>query len=145
MRSLLVLAALTSCTATKPAPPDTQSAQASAASASAPASAASASAQSAAPAAGKPCGALDCRLFDTPEEAFAVVIADKPRVLGVGEGHAQKGTSGIDSSTKRFTERFLPMLKDKASDLIVELMLPPAKGCKPAEQEVRTKQKEVTK
>ncbi|MFT3774188.1 MAG: hypothetical protein QM820_53170 [Minicystis sp.] len=101
-------------------------------------------AQAAAPKSGKPCGALECRLFDTPEDALAAVIESKPLVLGIGEAHAQKGMEGIDSAAKRFTDRFLPLLRDKASDLVVELMLPP-KGCKPAEQEVRTKQREVTK
>jgi hypothetical protein len=99
---------------------------------------------SASPAAGKPCGELDCRLFDSPEAAFAFVLAERPRVIGVGEAHAQKGMEGIDSATKRFTERFLPLLQGRTSDLIVELMLPP-KGCAKAEQEVRTQQKEVTK
>ncbi|APR84309.1 Hypothetical protein A7982_09658 [Minicystis rosea] len=93
---------------------------------------------------GRPCGALECRLFDTPEEALAAVLEAKPLVLGIGEAHAQKGMEGVDSAAKRFTERFLPALRGSASDLVVELMLPP-KGCKPAEQEVRTQQREVTK
>jgi hypothetical protein len=99
---------------------------------------------SASTAAGKPCGELDCRLFDSPEDAFAFVLAERPRVIGVGEAHAQKGMEGIDSATKRFTERFIPLLRGRTTDLIVELMLPP-KGCAKAEQEVRTQQKEVTK
>lgn len=93
---------------------------------------------------GEPCGALDCRLFDAPEAAFAVVLAERPKALGIGEAHAQKGMEGVESAAKRFTDRFTPMLKERASDLVVELMLPP-KGCKPAEQEVRKKQEEVTK
>jgi len=98
----------------------------------------------AAPSAGRPCGALDCRLFDRPEDALAAVLASKPLVLGVGEAHAQKGMEGVDSAAKRFTDRLLPVLKERASDLVVELMLPP-KGCKPAETKVREKQKEVTR
>lgn len=96
----------------------------------------------ASPRAGQPCGALDCRLFDAPEDAFAVVLAQRPRALGIGEAHAQKGMDGVDSSTKRFTERLLPLLRDRASDLLVELMLPPT-GCKKAEKKVRAKQQEV--
>jgi len=116
-----------------------------AATASAVASAApTATAQAAAPESGRPCGALDCRLFDTPEDALAAVLASKPLVLGIGEAHAQKGMEGVDSAAKRFAEHFLPALKGRASDLVVELMLPP-KGCKPAEQKVRTQQREVTK
>lgn len=139
------LFALTACAgngtiATDAAPP--------VASASAPSPAAapsvSATAHATSPKSGRPCGALDCRLFDTPEDALAAVLESKPLVLGIGEAHAQKGMEGIDSAAKRFTERFLPAMKDRASDLVVELMLPP-KGCKPAEQKVRTQQKEVTK
>lgn len=91
---------------------------------------------------GVPCGPLDCRLFDTPEEAFRVVLDAGPRVLAVGEAHAQKGAEGVPSSTKQFTERFVPLLAGKASDLLVELMLPP-KGCKQAEQKVRQEQTPV--
>lgn len=101
-------------------------------------------AASASPAAGRPCGELDCRLFDAPEDAFAFILAERPRVLGIGEAHAQKGMEGVDSATKRFTERFVPLLRGRASDLLVELMLPPT-GCAKAEKEVRTQQKEVTK
>jgi hypothetical protein len=95
---------------------------------------------------GKPCGPLECRLFDAPEDAFAVVLASKPLALGMGEAHAQKGMEGVDSSAKRFTEKLLPALRGRASDLVVELMLPP-KGCaKPAaEKQVRAEQREVTK
>jgi hypothetical protein len=118
------------------APPVTASA--------APGAAPTASSAADSPAAGRPCGALDCRLFDKPEEAFLAVLATKPKVLGIGEAHAQKGMEGIDSAAKRFTQSLLPLLKGRASDLVVELMLPP-KGCKPAEQKVRTHQREVTK
>lgn len=103
-----------------------------------------ATAQADAPRSGRPCGALDCRLYDTPEDALAAVLADRPLVLGIGEAHAQKGMEGVDSAAKRFTESLLPAMKDRASDLVVELMLPPS-GCKPAEQKVRTQQREVTK
>jgi hypothetical protein len=121
-----------------PRPPPPVSAAPSASAPAAPTGSAAAPARE-----GRPCGALGCRLFDTPEDALAAVLAAKPLVLGIGEAHAQKGMEGIDSAARRFTERFLPALRERASDLVVELMLPP-KGCKPAEQEVRTKQKEVT-
>jgi hypothetical protein len=142
---VLALAVLAGCAGSPPPaetlpPPATSAAPAP----SAPAPIATATAQAEAPKVGRPCGALDCRLFDAPEDALAVVLASKPLVLGVGEAHAQKGMEGVASTTKRFTEQFLPVLKDRASDLVVELMLPP-KGCKPAEQEVRAKQHEVTK
>ena len=89
-----------------------------------------------------PCGELGCALYDTPEAAFAAVLREAPLVLAVGEAHAQKDTT-VASSTRRFTELFLPLLKGRASDLLVELMLPPA-GCKKQEDAVRTEQKQVT-
>lgn len=95
-------------------------------------------------AAGKPCGALECRLFDAPEDALRVVLAGNPLVLGIGEAHAQKGMEGVESAARRFTTRLLPVVGGRASDLVVELMLPP-RGCKPAEQQVREQQKEVTR
>ncbi|MFO0757470.1 MAG: hypothetical protein U0359_13315 [Byssovorax sp.] len=82
-------------------------------------------------------------LFDTPEEAFDAVLAQKPRVLAVGEAHAQKGTEGVASSAQRFTRQLLPRLQGKASDLLVELMLPAA-GCQKKAEAVREKQKVVT-
>jgi hypothetical protein len=102
-------------------------------------------APSASASSGKPCGPLDCRLFDAPADALAVVLASRPLVLGVGEAHAQKGTAGVDSAAKRFTGQLLPALQGRASDLVVELMLPP-KGCQrpEAEKEVRVHQHEVT-
>ncbi|WP_437586524.1 hypothetical protein [Sorangium sp. So ce1000] len=81
-------------------------------------------AQAAAPAASPapaPCGALGCLAFDTPAQAFAHVLESGPRVLAVGEAHAQQGSAGVPSATRRFTELFLPALAGRASDLIVEL------------------------
>ncbi|MEO6420614.1 MAG: hypothetical protein ABIP39_14465 [Polyangiaceae bacterium] len=89
------------------------------------------------------CGELECRLYDTPEDAFRAILATKPMVVAVGEAHAQKGTEGIDSSAKRFTARILPVLEGRASDLLVELMAPAA-GCKAKVEAVREKQKQVT-
>jgi hypothetical protein len=145
---LLALLALSACAGSTapdatPPPSTAQAAPPPAASSAAPPPA-TATAAAAAPKSGKPCGALECRLFDAPEDAFAAVLESKPLVLGIGEAHAQKGTEGVDSSAKRFTEKLLPQLRDRASDLVVELMLPP-KGCKPAETKVREKQQEVTK
>jgi len=102
-------------------------------------------ASAAAPAkSGAPSGELDCRLFDTPAEAFAAVLAEhQPLVLAVGEAHAQKD-SRVASATKRFTETLLPLLQPRATDLVVELLLPAA-GCKKTVAQVAEKQKEVTK
>lgn len=96
---------------------------------------------------GAPCGAMGCAQFDTPEQALEVVLASKPLVLAVGEAHAQKGKEGVASSTKRFTA-MLPALGGRASDLLVELMmpakLPDGGACVQVAQAVKEKQKAVT-
>ena len=107
-----------------------------------PAASTAAIAPSAAPPA-TDCVALGCRLFDTPADAFRAILATKPLVIAVGEAHAQKGTEAIPSSAKRFTGELLPLLEGRASDLLVELMAPPA-GCKKTAEVVATKQKVVT-
>lgn len=84
-----------------------------------------------------------CLRFDTPEAAFAWVLAKEPLVLGVGESHAPKGSEGIDSSTKRFTETFLPLLAPRATDVVVELWAPDP-SCKKPVQQVASAQKPVT-
>ena len=89
------------------------------------------------------CVALGCRLFDTPADAFRAILETKPLVIAIGEAHAQKGTEAIPSSAKRFTGELLPLLEGRASDLILELMAPPA-GCKKTTEVVATKQKVVT-
>lgn len=68
--------------------------------------------------------------FDSPEQAFKFVLAKNPQVLAVGEAHAQKGTEAIASSTKRFTEAFLPLVAPTASDVVVELWAPDPKCMK---------------
>lgn len=95
------------------------------------------------------CGELGCRLFDTPQEAFAAILADKPLVLAIGESHAPKGAEEITSSTKRFTETFLPMLVDPkrervASDIVLEIWVAEGQCGKKKEAAVAEKQKPVT-
>lgn len=67
------------------------------------------------------CGALGCRVFDTPEQAFASVLERNPRVLAVGEAHAPRGSEGIDSAVRRFTRTLLPVVAHRAQALVVEL------------------------
>jgi len=95
-------------------------------------------------AAGGSCGALGCKLFDSPQQAFMAVLASKPLLLAVGEAHAQAGSKNVPSATTRFTETLLPMLEGKASDLIIELLVADGK-CKKAERKVAKVQKPVTK
>jgi hypothetical protein len=88
-------------------------------------------------------GTVQCLRFATSEDAFKHVVAMDPIVLAVGEAHAQKGTEGIASSTKRFTESFLPLLAPKASDIVVELWAPDPK-CMKAVKQVASAQRPVT-
>jgi hypothetical protein len=92
---------------------------------------------------GVPCGAMGCTQYETIEQAFEAILAEKPRVLAVGEAHAQKGKEGIPSSAKRFTESVLPLLGGRASDLVVELLMPNPK-CEKRTEEVREKQAPAT-
>jgi hypothetical protein len=92
---------------------------------------------------------MGCLLFDTPEEAFASILAEKPLVIGMGESHAPKGAEGIVSSTKRFAEKFLPMLADAkrdivASDIVLEIWVAEGQCGKKKEAAVAEKQKPVT-
>jgi hypothetical protein len=71
------------------------------------------------------------------------VLAREPHVIGVGEAHAQRGTENIVSSTKRFTESFLPILAPRSSDVVVELWAPDPK-CTREVKQVASAQKPVT-
>ena len=61
-----------------------------------------------------------CVRFATNEDAFRWVLAHDPAILAIGEAHAQKGTEAIASATRRFTESMVPLLENRASDLLVE-------------------------
>lgn len=91
---------------------------------------------------GVPCGPLECRQFDSALDAFAAATAGDPLVVAIGEAHAPKGATA-PSAAKRFTQDLLPTLSGRASDLLVELMMPPT-GCADAAAEVRKKQEPVT-
>ena len=91
---------------------------------------------------GAPCGRLECSQYDSARGALADVLALDPLALGVGEAHAPKGATA-PSAAKRFTEELLPALAGHASDLLVELMMPP-KGCADAAAEVRRAQQPIT-
>jgi hypothetical protein len=82
--------------------------------------------------------------YDSPREAFlqALAAAGDPLVLGLGEAHAPKGAI-VPSAAKRFTGELLPVLAGRASDLLLELMLPP-RGCVDAVAEVRREQEPAT-
>jgi hypothetical protein len=84
-----------------------------------------------------------CFQFGTSEGALRWVLSRDPLILAVGEAHAQKGSERIASSTKRFTEAFLPILAPRATDVVVELWAPDPKCMKEVKQ-VASAQKSVT-
>lgn len=85
---------------------------------------------------------MKCSQYGTPREAFLAAAGSTPAVIAVGEAHAQKGST-VPSATKRFTDEILPGLQGRASDLLVELMMPPT-GCADAAADVRKKQAPAT-
>lgn len=90
------------------------------------------------------CGPYQCRRFARLEDAFVAVLAEEnPRVLGVGESHAQAGGPEVPSMTARFTNQLLPLLAERTHSLVVELMAPNA-SCQKKTAQVREQQKEVT-
>jgi hypothetical protein len=71
------------------------------------------------------------------------VLDTRPRVLAIGEAHAQKGTESVASTTTRFTSLLLPLLSKRASDLVVELWV--ANGrCGKVEGHVAEQQRPIT-
>ena len=127
--------------------PPAASAQAAAARASGaqPSSSAAAPTAPSSPGGPEACGGLRCMRYASANQAFGEALARKPLVLAVGETHAQKGTEGIPSTTKRFTTDLLPLLEHRASDLIIELWVADPKCNKKKVAEVAERQKEVTK
>jgi len=89
------------------------------------------------------CGELGCKTFASAEDAFDFVLAETPRVLAVGEAHAQSDGPKAASSTRRFMDGLLSHLAPRASDLLIELWL--ANGsCGKVEQKVQKQQGAVT-
>ncbi len=92
--------------------------------------------------AGRPCGAFECRAFATPSAAFDVVLQTNPRILALGEAHAQDDSSGIESATRRFAEELLPKLAGKSKHIVIELLLANCK--KETVAEVKKQQAPIT-
>jgi hypothetical protein len=120
-RSALVTALLTACAPATPAqsavaPPTTAP---TASAAAVPSTVAPEPASTAA----RRCGDFNCLAFATPEAAFGYVLQKNPRVLALGEAHAQQGTPRIRSSTRRFAEQLLPLLSGRAKHIVIELLV----------------------
>ncbi|MFZ5480197.1 MAG: hypothetical protein ACOZNI_25765 [Myxococcota bacterium] len=60
------------------------------------------------------------RVFPSVAEALAVVLADAPRVIGVGELHATTDGPAVPTTLSRFTRDVLPLLAPRATDLVIE-------------------------
>jgi len=134
---------LLACAAKPAVPVAATSAPAPPASASPGASAAPLPPSLPAPAAFQECGELGCKAFPSAVEAFDYVLEEQPRVLAIGEAHAQSNGPAAPSSTKRFMDALLPHLAPRASDLVIELWV--ANGsCGKVEQQVQQQQSAVT-
>ncbi|MEJ7727676.1 MAG: hypothetical protein WKG00_00510 [Polyangiaceae bacterium] len=71
------------------------------------------------------------------------MLATRPRMLAIGETHAQKGTEGVESATSRFTKQLLPKLAGLSTDIVLELWIADGK-CGKKEQQAAAAQKPVT-
>lgn len=80
--------------------------------------------------------------YEAPSDALVAVLAQHPLVLAVGEAHALEGATA-PSAAKRFANEMLPALRGRASDLLVELMMPP-KGCTVETAQARAQQTPIT-
>jgi hypothetical protein len=129
-------------TTTSPPPAVPSSASAAASPSPAPPAPAPASAATGAP--GRPCGELDCLAFPTPRAAFSRALAENPRLIALGEAHAQKDAPKVKSTTRRFAEELLPELAGRASDLVIELLTTNGSCGKAVEKDVAERQKPVT-
>ncbi len=95
-------------------------------------------------AAGRPCGGLECQAFDTPRQAFEQALAGAPRVVAIGEAHAQKGGPAVESATRRFGRELLPALAPRVKGAVIELLAPDRRCEKREEQAVAERAKPVT-
>lgn len=102
-----------------------------------------AAARSAAAIAAEPCGPFECFWADRGPDALAVVLADQPLALGIGEAHALAGSESIPSTARRFSAALLPELRGRASHLVVELLAPDPRCDAAAAREVRRVQEPV--
>ncbi|HEV8550178.1 MAG TPA: hypothetical protein VGQ57_14135, partial [Polyangiaceae bacterium] len=93
---------------------------------------------------GRPCGDLDCLAFDSPREAFEAALRGSPRVIAVGEAHAQKAVPGVESATRRFARDLLPALTPRVKGLVIELLAPDRHCEQHEEQAVAERTKPVT-
>ncbi len=80
--------------------------------------------------------------FLSPAEALRRVMLDQPRILAIGEMHAQEGAAPELSTVKRFERELLPHLQG-ARAIVIELWTPSGK-CGAKELAVKKVNKEIT-
>ena len=143
---LFFMVALTGCASAAPSAPAAPAPVAPAPTAPRAGTAAATPSASASPApwGGRPCGDLDCLAFDTPRLAFERALMGSPRVIAVGEAHAQKAMGSVESATRRFARDLLPVLAPRVKGLVVELLAPDRRCEKHEEQAVAERTKPVT-
>lgn len=90
------------------------------------------------------CAAFECLEFAHEKDAFAYVVRERPRVVGVGETHVQRGGPAVHSATRRFGETLLPVLQGTATDLVIELLTPDPKCKKEQTDAVAERTKPIT-
>jgi hypothetical protein len=95
-------------------------------------------------AAGRACGELDCLAFATPRQAFEQALTSAPRVVAIGEAHAQKAAPGVESATSRFSRELLPALAPRTKGIVIELLAPDRRCEQHEEQAVAERTKPVT-
>lgn len=93
---------------------------------------------------GTPCGNLGCQTFTTPRAAFEYALRDSPRVVAVGEAHAQKAAGNVESATRRFARDLLPALAPRVKGIVIELLAPDRRCEKHEAQAVAERTKPVT-
>jgi hypothetical protein len=71
-------------------------------------------------------------------------LSANPRVIALGEAHAQKDAPKVKSTTRRFAEELLPGLAGRASDLVIELLTTNGSCGQAVEKDVAERQRPVT-
>ena len=95
------------------------------------------------PGGARACGELGCQAFPDAAAALEHVLGEAPRVLAVGEAHAQSSGPKSASATRRFMDQLLPRLAPRAADLVIEIWT--ANGsCGKVERKVQEQQAAVT-
>jgi hypothetical protein len=89
------------------------------------------------------CGSAPCQTFKTSRAALEQILKANPRILGIGEYHELDGSPKVKSAIKRFTEDMLPLLKGKATSLVVETWMTNGR-CGEAEKQATAEVKKVT-